>query len=110
MTRSATRRTVPILPSLVVLLFSPLARADDPDRTYRFESDVVIPMRDGTKLAANVFRPKEEGRYPAILMRTPYGKPGEAFPDGKRYTDAGYALVVQDCRGRGKSEGTWDPF
>ena len=67
-------------------------------------------MRDGVKLAANIFRPKGESRFPVILMRTPYGKPDEKSGDAKRYTAAGYALIVQDCRGRGKSEGAWDPF
>ena len=70
----------------------------------------MIPMRDGTKLAANIFRPKGEGRYPVILMRTPYGKPGQDAGEPKRYAAAGYAVVLQDCRGRGKSEGVWDPF
>lgn len=70
----------------------------------------MIPMRDGTKLAANIFRPKAAGRFPVILMRTPYGKPDEKWGDAKRYIPAGYAMVVQDCRGRGKSAGTWDPF
>jgi putative CocE/NonD family hydrolase len=67
-------------------------------------------MRDGTRLAANIFRPKAGDRFPVVLMRTPYGKLDEKFPDAKRYTTAGYAMVVQDCRGRGKSEGDWDPF
>jgi len=74
------------------------------------EIDVMIPMRDGTRLAANIFRPGAEGRYPVILMRTPYGKPDEKSGDAKRYTAAGYVMVMQDCRGRGKSEGAWDPF
>ena len=43
-------------------------------------------------------------------MRSPYGKMDEKWSDGKRYTAAGYVIVVQDCRGRGKSEGPWDPF
>lgn len=77
---------------------------------FLFERDVMIPMRDGTKLAANISRPKGDGRYPVILMRSPYGKPDEKWGDAKRYTAAGYALVAQDCRGRGKSEGVWDPF
>jgi predicted acyl esterase len=49
-----------------------------------FEADVMIPMRDGTRLAANIFRPKAEGRFPVILMRSPYGKPDEKWPDAKR--------------------------
>ena len=61
-------------------------------------------------LAANIFRPKGEGPFPVILMRTPYGKLDDKFGEAKRYTTAGYAMVVQDCRGRGKSDGVWDPF
>ena len=75
-----------------------------------FEQDVMIPMRDGTKLAANIFRPKTDGRLPVILMRSPYGKPDEKWGEAKRYISADYAMVVQDCRGRGKSEGVWEPF
>jgi putative CocE/NonD family hydrolase len=77
---------------------------------FVFEPDVRVAMRDGVQLAANIFRPKGEGRFPVILMRTPYGKPDEKFGDAKRYTAAGYVMVVQDCRGRGKSAGAWDPF
>jgi len=84
--------------------------AQEAQLPFLFEPDVKIAMRDGTKLAANVFRPKDKGPFPVILMRTPYGKPGEKWGDGRRYSTAGYVLVVQDCRGRGKSEGAWDPF
>ena len=69
-----------------------------------------MPMRDGVQLAANIWRPKVEGRYPVILMRSPYGKMDEKWDEAKRYTAAGYVMVVQDCRGRGKSGGEWDPF
>ena len=101
----------PGLRGVLLLLFiavSSLAQEAQPP--FIFETDVMIPMRDGTNLAANIFRPRGEGRFPAILMRTPYGKPDEKAGDSKPYTAAGYALVVQDCRGRGKSEGVWDPF
>jgi putative CocE/NonD family hydrolase len=77
---------------------------------YVCELNVKIPMRDGTALAANVYRPKQDGRYPVILTRTPYGKPDEKWGEATRYTGAGYVMVVQDCRGRGKSDGEWDPF
>jgi len=76
----------------------------------QFEANVMVPMRDGVKLAANIWRPKAEGRFPVILMRSPYGKMDEKWDEAKRYTDAGYVMVTQDCRGRGKSEGAWDPF
>ena len=99
------------LPGALLLLFLALASpAQEAQPPLIVETDVMIPMREGTKLAANIFRPKGEGRFPAILMRTPYGKPDEKSGDAKRYTAAGYAMVVQDCRGRGKSDGVWDPF
>ena len=91
-----------------LLAFALLGQQAQPPFIY--EADVKTPMRDGVQLTANLFRPKADGRFPVILMRTPYGKMDEKFGDGKRYATAGYAMVVQDCRGRGKSEGVWDPF
>ena len=86
--------------------FSP-ATAEKP---FTFQSNAMIPMRDGTRLAAHVFLPRGDGPFPVILMRTPYGKPDANFGEAARYTEAGLAMVVQDCRGRGDSGGTWDPF
>jgi len=71
------------------------------------ERDVEIPMRDGVILRANVFRPDGAGRYPGLLMRTPYGKPQAGFD---RYVRAGYAVVAQDSRGRYASDGEFVPF
>jgi uncharacterized protein len=84
--------------------------AQDSSLPYSFQKNVPIPMRDGTQLVANIFLPKTGGPFPIILMRTPYGKPGEKFGEAKRYAEAGFALVAQDCRGRGDSPGLWDPF
>lgn len=70
----------------------------------------MIEMRDGVKLAANLFLPAEEGPFPTILIRSPYGKGDEKSGHGTRYAANGYAVVIQDCRGRGDSEGTWEPF
>ena len=95
---------------LPVLLLAAACLAQEVKPEVLFEADVKTPMRDGTKLAANIFRPKQEGRYPVVLMRTPYGKAGENAEEPRRYVAAGYAVVLQDCRGRGKSEGVWDPF
>ena len=71
------------------------------------EQDVPIPMRDGVILRANVFRPEAPGRYPGLLMRTPYGKP---VGGQERLVRAGYAVVTQDSRGRYASDGTYVPF
>ncbi len=80
------------------------------DATHVFESNVMMPMRDGTELAANIFRPPGDGPFPTILMRTPYGKGNKDQGEGRFFASQGYAMVIQDCRGRGDSKGLWDPF
>ena len=67
-------------------------------------------MQDRTRLSANIFRPKADGAYPTILMCTPYGKGDSKNGQARAFVAAGYAMVIQDCRGRGDSEGQWDPF
>ena len=94
---------------LSFFLLPPLL-GQEAQKPFVFEPDVRVPMRDGIQLAANIYRPKEEGAFPVILLRTPYGKPDENWGEGKRYTAAGYVVVAEDCRGRGKSQGEWDPF
>jgi predicted acyl esterase len=67
-------------------------------------------MHDGTRLSANVFLPAEQGQVPAILIRTPYGKGTDLIPNYQAFVDRGYAVVVQDVRGRYESEGTFQPL
>lgn len=72
-----------------------------------------IPMRDGVELAADVYLPPESQLpTPAIVQVTPYDKTGGLVgpAEAKFYADRGYAYVIADCRGRGKSEGEWRPF
>ncbi len=71
------------------------------------EHDVAVPMRDGTILRANVFRPDRGGPYPVLVLRTPYGKPSGGMD---RYVKAGYIVVTQDARGRYASDGNWESF
>jgi putative CocE/NonD family hydrolase len=72
---------------------------------------VQVPMRDGVKLSANVFLPGgEHGRLPTILERTPYGKGTEIAPNHLTFVEHGYAVVVQDVRGRYESQGSFDPL
>lgn len=73
-------------------------------------NEVMVPMRDGVKLATDVMLPKGDGPWPVVLMRTPYNKRGEFSMLQGRYLSAGYAYVVQDCRGRFASEGEYRPF
>jgi predicted acyl esterase len=69
----------------------------------------MVAMRDGVKLATSIFLPEGAGPFPVVLQRTPYGK--DAFSQGApAWTKAGFAFVVQDCRGKGKSEGAYHPF
>lgn len=75
------------------------------------EYNVSVPMRDGTLLSANVVRPNTADRVPVVLIRTPYGRNTERYAAmGKWWAERGYAFVVQDVRGRGDSDGNFQPF
>lgn len=67
-------------------------------------------MRDGVRLSANVFRPGAPGRYPAVLLRTPYDKGTAITAAYQSYVNHGYAVVVEDVRGRYKSGGKFEPI
>jgi uncharacterized protein len=90
-------------------------QAPDPGKYSRPEfavaeyQDEKIPLRDGVKLNADIFRPKSAGRFPAILQQTPYGKSGQANR-AKKFAALGYVVVNTDSRGRFESGGDWDPF
>jgi len=68
------------------------------------------PMRDGVRLSVDVFQPQAEGRFPAILIVTPYSNNPGFQKRGTWFAKRGYAVAVADSRGRFDSEGTWDPF
>ncbi|MEW5686359.1 MAG: CocE/NonD family hydrolase [Pseudomonadota bacterium] len=81
----------------------------------------VMTLRDGVKLAANVYKPAGKGPWPVVMARTPYLKDGAVTKDtpkpgenmakqARRYTDAGYVYVVQDVRGKGRSQGFYAAF
>lgn len=78
------------------------------------ERDRPARMRDGVTLYADVYRPAEDGRFPALLMRTPYDKDGASQSARLAMTVAavrrGYVVVVQDTRGQFKSEGRFEPY
>ncbi|UCH33417.1 MAG: CocE/NonD family hydrolase [Armatimonadota bacterium] len=78
-----------------------------PRASARQVSDVrtyMVPMRDGVRLATDVRLPDGSGPWAAVLMRTPYGRSRTA--GGLEH----YAIVCQDVRGRGDSEGCARPF
>lgn len=80
------------------------------------DQKVMMPMRDGVRLATDIYRPKNAGKYPVILSKTPYNF--NQWIDGKemirQYEAAydavkkGYVYIVQNERGRFFSEGVWD--
>ncbi len=81
----------------------------------QFDKNVEAIMRDGAVLRANVVRPAEPGRYPAMLIRHPYGKDSElAFLAGTLVKAArlGFVAIEQDCRNRFASGGgaEYEPF
>ncbi len=72
-----------------------------------------IEMRDGARLYANIYRPVIDEAFPVILIRLPYGKdePGSAMAaEGKFWAKKGYICVIQDVRGKYRSQGEWRPF
>jgi uncharacterized protein len=88
---------------------------------YTLHSDVMVRMRDGVRLATDIYVPKGAGRFPVILERTPYDKtapsrsertPSNSKPMSRAevadfFVQRGYVVVYQDCRGRHKSEGAF---
>ena len=91
----------------------------------KVEKEVYIKMRDGVRLAADIFRPDAEGKFPALLAMSPYSKDTQAIPippqplgkplwngsleagNSNYLVSRGYAHVVLDVRGTGNSEGEW---
>jgi len=73
--------------------------------------DLGAPMADGTRLSTDVVLPGSTGTWPAVLIRTPYSKVSDRILSwADFFADYGYALVAQDVRGRGDSEGDWEPW
>lgn len=105
------RKSCPALSFLALIIgFMPLpVFCKTPPPSVRWIFDVSVPMRDGINLAADVYLPNRKGRYPALLERTPYGKEGNQR-EGIFFARHGYAMVVEDTRGRYDSGGTWYPF
>ena len=118
------RRTMPLL-SLVLAGLAPVLGSGArevhgqpprvgnraPEFGVVVEKNVMVSMRDGVHLAADIYRPARDGtvapgRFPTLLTRTPYNKDG-AGTEGHYYAERGYVVVCNDVRGRYASEGTW---
>jgi putative CocE/NonD family hydrolase len=101
------------LPLSLVLLLATISCAQSPGSAPPFKlQEVMIPMRDGVHLQTVILTPtNQSGPLPILLRRTPYGVPEKA-PDSvpstmKELVNDGYIFVIQNLRGRFKSEGTF---
>ena len=80
------------------------------------ESGVMVAMRDGVRLACDVYRPAKneaplDSAFPVLLQRTPYSKTREDLVlEALFFTSHGYVTVVQDCRARYESEGGFTKY
>lgn len=79
---------------------------------FLIERDVAVPMRDGIALRADVLRPNSDGRFPTLVYRTPYGKEDalKEYATFRRAVERGYAVLVEDVRGRYASGGEFLPY
>jgi putative CocE/NonD family hydrolase len=81
-----------------------------PTMQTRTEKGVRLKMRDGVELVADIVRPADDAKHPAILERTPYGREIMSQLEGEWWARRGYVHIVQDVRGRNDSAGEWTPF
>jgi putative CocE/NonD family hydrolase len=119
LTGITTAATLVVFASMILAARRPspaTAQATTSQPTYGVTvfKNVMIPMRDGVRLACDIYRPTSngvpvEGKFPVIMERTPYGKATiESWAN--LFVPQGYVAVGQDVRGRYDSEGTWRPF
>jgi putative CocE/NonD family hydrolase len=108
------RRTLaPILVFLCALFVLGAQQSPPPESgSFVVAKSVMVPMRDGVRLATDVYLPAREGvrlpgKFPAILLRTPYDKDKSAGEYAGFYASRGYVFIAQDTRGRFRSEGIW---
>src|ERR1700732_2694051 len=92
-----------------------LRAGDEAQGEVALSRDVMVTMRDGVSLATDLYRPAHggepaDGAFPALLMRTPYNKEVRAAAFARYFAAHGYVVVVQDVRGRYKSQGRWRPL
>ncbi|HWJ47228.1 MAG TPA: CocE/NonD family hydrolase [Candidatus Udaeobacter sp.] len=102
---------------VLVLIFAPsvfMCGQDTATPTTHFvlEKNVAVSMRDGLVLRADVMRPAKAGKFPVLVYRTPYGKDAaqQQYTTFKHAAERGYAVVIQDVRGRHRSGGDFRPY
>jgi len=90
-------------------LFGSQVQLSQPEYDLRYEFNVRIPMRDGVETSADIYRPDAEGKFPAIIIRTPYDNSRDK-ENGPFFAKRGYVYITQDVRGRGDSDGRFYPL
>ena len=89
----------------------PSVTVSQPTYRIKMRCNVMVPMRDGVRLSTDIYMPDAPGPFPVILIRTPYNNNREPdVRDAVYFASRGYAVLIQDVRGRGDSEGEWIPF
>ena len=91
-----------------ILLFSVFAYAQHPNNVI--QEEVRIPLRDGVSLGATLYRPVQEGKFPALVFRTPYNKATESKEFPLKAARTGYLVFLVDVRGRYTSEGSFEAY
>jgi putative CocE/NonD family hydrolase len=99
-----------------------------PRYSMMVEKDIFVAMRDGVRLAVDIYRPDAEGKFPALLGMSPYGKDVQSLPvpdfptdrdfgnggieagNSEYFVSRGYVHVIADIRGTGRSEGGYRIF
>ena len=117
-TRLAIAALLPLLSIGAAATLAPgvAAQVPAPYGAILFAEDVMVPMRDGVRLATDVYRPVRDGvpvaePLPVLLQRTPYGRQGRGLVERSLYfVERGYVVVLQDMRGRYGSEGTFSKY
>ena len=99
-------KLLPLIAFLTLCFALPTVHAQQ-NAAVAAENDVEIPVRDGTILRADVFRPAKPGDYPVLMARTAYGRK-RFHKDARHFANHGYIVVCQDARGRHGSDGVWD--
>jgi putative CocE/NonD family hydrolase len=106
------KRLLPLLLLCAISLLAVAQQASPAAKNFILEKGVAVPMRDGVMLRADVLRPRDTGRFPVLVYRTPYGKEPalEEYTTFRHAVERGYAVVVQDVRGRYASGGVFRPY
>jgi uncharacterized protein len=100
-----------LLGAVLAVVAAQMAQAVETARPLPAHRDVMVAMRDGVHLATDVYLPPGGGPLPVVLMRTPYDKGAERSVSlAAQGVARGYAVVLQDCRGRFASQGANLPF